>query len=59
MASIGKSGSHLRLVDKVTGDVMSVPGSFALLFTNGAGANVSSAHVVVTGNPTVAIPFPY
>ena len=53
------SSLTFRLVDKVSGDVLSAPGTFQLLFTNGVSANVSSADVTVAGSPVVAIPFPY
>lgn len=51
------TSATLRLVDRATGDVVSTPGTFALLFTNGAGldarvpATVAGAEVVVTAFP--------
>ena len=52
------SSASFRIVDKASGDVMSAPGSFTLLFTNGVSLNVTSS-VLITGTPVVAVPFPY
>lgn len=54
------SSETFRVVDKASGDVLSAPGAFRLLFTNGVAANVTSATVTISGaGPVVAIPFPY
>lgn len=48
------------LVDKESGDIVSAPGTFQLVFTNGADLNITSALVVVSGTaPVVSLPFPF
>ena len=48
----------LLLVDKASGDIVSTPGKYSILFTNGVENNVTAAVVTVTGPQTVCTPFP-
>ena len=52
------TSATFRVVDADSGDILSVPGQFRLLFTNGVYANVTSALVTVSGGSVVAVPFP-
>lgn len=52
------TSATFRIVDADSGDILSVPGQFRLLFTNGVNANVTSALVTVSGGSVVAVPFP-
>ena len=48
----------LRLVDRASGDLVSTPGSFQILFTNGNGVEVDAA-VTVSGGEVTVKTFPY
>jgi beta-D-xylosidase 4 len=50
--------STLRLSDRATGNLVSTPGQFDLLFTNGADLQVG-ASVAVTGTEVLVAEFPY
>ena len=56
--TIAVTSSTLRLVDKASGDVVSTPGDFSLLFTNGAGVNTPRVRATVRGDEVVAVAFP-
>ena len=50
--------STLRMSDRATGNLVSTPGQFDLLFTNGADLQVG-ASVAVTGTEVLVAEFPY
>jgi beta-glucosidase len=52
------SSETLRLVDKATGDVVSTPGAFDIIFSNGVDNVVVATRVTVTGSEIVVTPFP-
>ncbi len=48
----------LRLVDKSNGDIISAPGTFSVVFTNGVNETLSAATVTLTGPQMACDPFP-
>ncbi len=50
-------GAQFNLVDPPTGDLISTPGTFDYLFTNGVGQNVTLS-ATLTGNQVVLEKFP-
>ena len=56
--SFDVSSATLRMSDRATGNLVSTPGTFDLLFTNGVDLQVG-ARVTVTGEEVVVKTFPY
>jgi beta-D-xylosidase 4 len=52
------SSATLRLIDKASGSLVSAPGQFALIFTNGADQELRR-ELVVSGDQILVRPFPY
>ncbi len=48
----------LRLVDKTSGNRVSTPGQYAIVFTNGAHNSAVATTVTLTGQEAVCEPFP-
>jgi hypothetical protein len=57
VVSFSASSASLRLVDRATGDVVSTPGAFDLVVTNGV-REAARRRVVVEGDEVVVEPFP-
>ena len=57
-AIFGVSSATLRLVDKANGDIISAPGEYALVFTDGAGAGAPRVNVTMHGDEVVVTRFP-
>jgi len=58
LVSFDVSAASLRMVDKASGDVVSTPGEFKLVLTNGVTPVPGERVVVVEGAELVATPFP-
>ena len=58
LVSFDVSAASLRLVDKASGDVVSTPGEFKIVLTNGVTPVPGERVVVVEGAELVATPFP-
>jgi hypothetical protein len=52
------SQETLRLVDKVSGNGISTPGQFDIVFTNGVQHTIVATTVTLTGQEAVCEPFP-
>lgn len=52
------STETLRLVDKATGDIISTPGQYSIIFTNGVSNTITASTVTLEGAEVVVEPFP-